>query len=99
MPSLSIASPIGRLTIDEHAGAVTGVHWADDPYGEPNELLAEAARQIEAYFAGRLTDFDLPLAARGSPFEQRVWAAMRAIPFGQTRSYGELAETVDSGPR
>src|SRR5258707_133429 len=99
MPSLSIPSPIGQLTIDVKDDAIVSIRWADDPFGEPDALLAEAARQLNAYFAGRLGAFDLPLAARGTPFEQRVWAGMCAIPFGQTRTYGELAEALDSGPR
>jgi len=99
MPSLSIPSPIGHLTIDATAEAVAGIRWANDPAGEPTRLLKEAERQLQAYFAGRLTRFDLPLAARGSAFEHRVWDAMCAIPYGDTRSYGDLAHAIDSGPR
>jgi len=99
MPSLSIPSPIGQLTIDAKNDAIVAIRWADDPFGEPDPLLREAARQLGAYFAGRLSRFELPLAAGGTPFEQRVWAAMCAIPPGQTRTYGELAEALDSGPR
>jgi len=100
MPSLSLRSPIGQLTIDEKGGAIVAVRWADDAAGSNGSpLLDEAARQLAGYFAGRLTAFDLPLAAAGSGFEQRVWAAMRAIPYGQTRTYGELALATDSGPR
>ena len=62
-------------------------------------LLSEAARQLDAYFAGGRTDFDLPLAAAGTVFDRRVWAAMRAIPYGETRTYGDLAHLTDSGPR
>ena len=62
-------------------------------------LLAEAAAQLDAYFAGKLTRFDLPLAPSGSPFETRVWTAMQAIPYGETRVYGDLAELVGSAPR
>jgi methylated-DNA-[protein]-cysteine S-methyltransferase len=50
-----------------------------------------AQREVEAYFAGRLTRFTVPTAARGTVFQQRVWAALAAIPFGETRSYGQLA--------
>ena len=99
MAAISIPSPVGQLTTESRDAAIVSIRWADDPFGEPDALLREAARQLQAYFAGRLTQFDLPLAAKGSAFEQRVWAAMRAIPCGQTRTYGELAETIDSGPR
>lgn len=97
--SIAIDSPVGRLTVSATAQAIVSIAWTDDPQGEPNELLIEAQRQLEAYFAGRLTCFDLPLMIAGSPFDRRVWEAMRRIPYGQTRSYGELAMEVGSGPR
>lgn len=100
MPNLSMPSPVGQLTIEEDDEMIAMIRWGDA--GAPSNgslLLAEAARQLGAYFAGSLTEFDLPLAPAGSPFEQRVWAAMQTIPYGQTRCYGELAETVGSAPR
>jgi methylated-DNA-[protein]-cysteine S-methyltransferase len=97
--SLALDSPVGRLVIAERDGAIIAIGWGDDPDGEETPLLAEARRQIAAYFAGDLRRFDLPLAPQGSPHEQRVWAAMRLIPYGGTRSYGELAFTIGSGPR
>lgn len=99
MPSMSIPSPVGQLTIDEAGDAVVAIRWGGGPASNGNPLLIEAARQLEAYFAGRLNCFDLPLAPGGSPFETRVWAAMRAIPYGETRTYGDLAHATDSGPR
>jgi methylated-DNA-[protein]-cysteine S-methyltransferase len=104
MPSLSMPSPVGRLTIEEEDEAVVAIRWGNgDPnnmqLGNGSPLLAEATRQLEAYFAGKLTDFDLPLSPAGSRFEQRVWAAMQTIPYGQTRCYGDLAEAVGSAPR
>ena len=99
MPSLTISSPVGRLTIEEDDGAVIAIRWGDGGPSNGSPLLAEAARQLDAYFAGLLTEFDLPLAAAGSRFEQRVWAAMQTIPYGQTRSYGELAQAIGSAPR
>jgi methylated-DNA-[protein]-cysteine S-methyltransferase len=99
MPSLSIPSPVGQLTIEEEDGAIGAIRWADMPAGNSSPLLTEAARQLDAYFASKLTHFDLPLAPAGSPFESRVWSAMRLIPFGETRSYGDLARTFGSAPR
>ena len=99
MPSLSISSPVGQLTVEADHHAIVAVRWGDDPSGEPTPLLKEAARQLDAYFAGRLARFDLPLSAAGTPFEKAVWAAMCAIPYGETRTYGDLAHSVDSGPR
>jgi methylated-DNA-[protein]-cysteine S-methyltransferase len=57
-------------------------------------VLAAARAQLDAYFAGEITSFDLPLSPRGTPFQQRVWAALRDIPFGETTSYGELARRI-----
>lgn len=99
MRSLSILSPVGNLVIEEAAGALTAIRWADGTAGNGSPLLAEAARQLEAYFAGRLFDFDLPVRPAGSEFERRVWSAMQAIPFGETRCYGDLAAAVGSAPR
>jgi methylated-DNA-[protein]-cysteine S-methyltransferase len=97
--SASIGTPVGRLTISASADAIVAIRWADDGDGDASPLLAEALRQLAAYFAGRLTQFDLPLAPQGSAYDARVWAAMRRIPLGQTLSYGELAFEIGSAPR
>jgi methylated-DNA-[protein]-cysteine S-methyltransferase len=99
MPSLSIPSPVGQLHIEEQDGAIVAIRWADARAGNGSPLLAETARQLAAYFDGRLSRFDLPLAPAGTAFEARVWAAMQAIPYGQTRCYGDLATAVGSAPR
>ena len=70
-----------------------------EPAGPPvdrDALIDEAARQLALYFEGRLREFDLPIEMEGTPFQQRVWAALRQIPYGETRSYAELAATVGS---
>jgi methylated-DNA-[protein]-cysteine S-methyltransferase len=97
--SITIDSPVGRLTVSATSDAIVSIAWMDEPEGEPHALLIEARRQLEAYFERRLSHFDLPLMPAGSPFERRVWDAMRQIPHGQTRSYGELAMAVGSAPR
>jgi methylated-DNA-[protein]-cysteine S-methyltransferase len=99
MPSLSIPTPVGRLTIEEADDAIIAIRWADGGPSNGSPLLSEAAHQLDAYFAGQLRRFDLPLDPHGSPFETRVWAAMRQIPFGETRSYGDLAGAIASAPR
>ena len=99
MPSLSLPSPVGQLTIDEEDDAIVAIRWADAPAGNGSPLLTEAARQLDAYFSGKLSHFDLPLAPAGSAFEARVWSAMQLIPYGETRSYGDLASAVGSAPR
>lgn len=66
---------------------LAAANWREDAH-------TEAARQLEAYFSGERTRFDLKLAPEGTPFQQEVWAALCEIPFGQTISYGELAARV-----
>jgi len=104
-----IDSAVGPLTLVAEDGAIVGLYMdpqrhrpEDDELGEPDrrgrraEPFKAAADQLDAYFAGELTTFDLPLAPRGSEFQQRVWAALQAIPYGETVSYGELAERIGS---
>ena len=98
--SLTLETEIGPLTVTEADGAIAAVDWgarAARPARTP--LLNEAARQIKAYLAGRLTEFDLPVAPGGSEFQRRVFEAMRAIPYGRVMSYGDLARAIDSAPR
>ena len=98
-----LPSPIGELTVVAEDGAITHLlmdaakYRPDDPevFGDPGEVadepFAAAGVQLAAYFTGVLTEFDLPLAPRGDDFHQRVWALLREIPYGETRSYGDLA--------
>jgi methylated-DNA-[protein]-cysteine S-methyltransferase len=68
---------------------------APDPAWEPGEApFREAVRQLEAYFAGTLTGFDLPLLPQGTPFQRTVWQALCEIPYGETISYGSLARRI-----
>jgi methylated-DNA-[protein]-cysteine S-methyltransferase len=97
--AISFDSPVGRLAIAEEADAIVAIGWGAHPDGEPTPLLCEARRQLAAYFGGGIRRFDLPLAPPGSPFERRVWTAMQAIPYGETRRYGELAMELGSAPR
>jgi methylated-DNA-[protein]-cysteine S-methyltransferase len=98
-PQLTVPSPLGPLTLAESDGCITRLDWRAARRSQETALLREARRQLLAYFAGRLRAFDLPLSLAGSPFQQRVWQAMQRIPYGETRSYGELAHETDSGPR
>ena len=99
MPRLSLTSPVGRLTLFEEGGAITALVWGGKSAGQPTRVLNDAKRQLAAYFAGKRKSFDLDLAPEGSAAELRVWAAMRAIPYGETRSYGELARALKLSPR
>ena len=95
-------SPVGRLLL---AGDESGLHLISFPEGskarqpEPawrrnDAPFKEVVRQLKAYFAGELTEFDLTLAPQGTPFQHDVWRALRAIPYGETRSYGALAKSI-----
>ena len=95
MPFCVMDSPVGHLRIAEEAGCVTRLDRTSDELCAPaTPLLQEAVRQLTAYFDGALTDFDLPLRTRGTAFQERCWAALRTIPYGETVSYGEQARRI-----
>jgi len=107
---VTLPSPIGPLTLIAAGGQLTGLYMdaqrhrpANETFGVEGDLadepFASAARQLEAYFAGELTAFDLPLAPAGTPFQLRVWSALLTIPYGKTWSYAELARAVGSASR
>jgi methylated-DNA-[protein]-cysteine S-methyltransferase len=93
-----IPSPIGPLLLDGTESALQGLHMS--PAGalhgwrEAREPFAEAIEQLEQYFAGDRTEFDLALDMRGTPFQKDVWNALLTIPYGETRSYGEIARQI-----
>ena len=91
-------SPIGRLGLMGEGDMLTtlSLPYQPVPLIAPQEtlVLREAKRQLEAYFAGRLREFDLPLHLDGTPFRLKVWEQLRQIPYGQVISYGELARRV-----
>jgi len=99
MAHLSLHSPLGPLTLFEEAGAIVALDWGRAPAGAATPLLSVAREQLDAYFTGRLKAFDLPLRPAGTPFQKAVWDLMRAIPYGATRTYGELAHELKSAPR
>ncbi len=95
MTTATYQAPFGALTLIAEGDALVALHLDGDPTaGPPRGVLATAARQLDAYFAKRRTAFDLPLAAPGTAFQRAVWAALVAIPFGETRSYGDIARAV-----
>ena len=105
MSTITITSPVGPITIEAYADRLRavrmhglGMHSGPDA-DDSNPLLAEAARQIAAWFAHGLTQFDLPLADPRSPRGAELRAGIAAIPYGTTASYGEVARQLGSGPR
>lgn len=98
-------SPVGLLTLVASDVGLVAVLWEeDDParvrlpvkqVDADHPVLRQTAAQLADYFAGTRQQFDLPLDFRGTAFQQRVWAALLAIPFGETRSYGAIASAID----
>lgn len=92
------AMPQGRMTIVDSGGAVVrigfGVLDVEGSALSPTALTNEAATQLMEYFAGKRRMFSLPLAPKGTPFQKEVWQALSSIPYGQTRSYADIAAQV-----
>ena len=99
MPQLSLHSPIGDLTVSEEHGTIVALDWGWGRDQADTPLLRRARDQLFAYFDRERTAFDLPLAPEGTDFQRRVWAALQAIPYGQTRSYAALAASLGSAAR
>ncbi|ORV51082.1 cysteine methyltransferase [Mycobacterium europaeum] len=97
----TIESPIGPLTLAGQDSVLTMLRMVDQTY-EPSRTgwtpnpaaFQEATEQLDAYFAGKLTEFDFEFELRGSEFQRRVWKALQTIPYGETRSYGRIAEQI-----
>ena len=90
-------TPIGPLYITADEKAITSILFGDEqtqPVFTEYPLLKEAEKQLQAYFEGKLREFDLPLRAEGTPFQQRVWLALRDIPYGKTASYLDIARAI-----
>jgi methylated-DNA-[protein]-cysteine S-methyltransferase len=94
-------SPVGMLTLAGVGTTLRHLRMVDQTY-EPNRTdwqpddtaFGDAVEQLQAYFAGELTSFDIDMDLIGTAFERRVWTALQAIPYGETRSYGEIAEQI-----
>jgi len=91
---IAVETQFGCLGIEGEDGAITSLVWDGHTTGETTPLLIEAASQIRAYAEGRLQKFDLPLRVVGSEFQKQVCDLMSAIPFGYTRTYGDIAHDL-----
>jgi methylated-DNA-[protein]-cysteine S-methyltransferase len=94
-----IETPIGPLTLVADDAGLVGIEFGAQPSSDESArgrhpVLTETARQLREYFAGRRTEFDLPLAPGGTTFQQRVWQELRKIPYGQCITYGEQAKRL-----
>jgi methylated-DNA-[protein]-cysteine S-methyltransferase len=98
-------SPLGVLTLVAEDGALSGIYFAKHKGKRPDlgerddNAFTEIKQQLTDYFAGARTGFDVPLAPPGNDFQHRVWALLRDIPFGRTRTYGELARELGAFPQ
>ena len=91
---LTVASPVGPLTLGECGGALVYIRFGDGAGCDRTPLLERAAAQLEEYFAGCRREFDLPTDAQGTPFQREVWEALRQIPYGRTSTYKEVAAAI-----
>ncbi len=95
-----LPSPLGELTICADDSGITAVAFPGEiachGAANPNALVRKAVAQLQGYFAGRRTVFDLPLHAGGTRFQRAVWRALCAVPYGSTASYGDIAVAIGS---
>jgi methylated-DNA-[protein]-cysteine S-methyltransferase len=92
-----IESPVGNLLVTRNERGITSISFRGTPQEEwtrDDSLFEDVREQFRAYFAKELRVFSLPLAPRGTPFQHEVWTALREIPYGETRSYAQIARTI-----
>jgi methylated-DNA-[protein]-cysteine S-methyltransferase len=99
-------SPVGKLKLVASADALVAILWERErpnrirlamlSYDPQQPILIETERQLKEYFAGRRNEFNLPLGPAGTEFQKKVWQGLREIPYGQTRSYVDLAKSIGS---
>jgi len=94
MKQASLSTPFGDLTLTEEDGAITALGWGQAARQERSDLLDSALAQLRKYAQGQRQTFDLPLRVAGSDFQRAVCDAIAAIPFGETRTYGEIARDL-----
>jgi methylated-DNA-[protein]-cysteine S-methyltransferase len=99
MPQLSLHTPLGPLTLSAEDGAIVAIDWGWGRDQTETTLLCAGRAQLHAYFDRALRRFDLPLAPTGTPYRRRVWAALRDIPYGETRTYAQIAAKAGGSPR
>ena len=99
MAQFTLTSPLGPLSLEASDEKIVALHWDRAPSDDPDPVLREAAAQLGAYFAGERRTFDLPAAPRGTAFQKRLWAALAEIPYGETRTYGEIARRLGTSAR
>jgi methylated-DNA-[protein]-cysteine S-methyltransferase len=99
LPQLSLHTPIGSITVSEEDGAIVALDWGWGRDQTETAALCEARAQLHDYFDGKRDSFTLPLNPAGTAYRRRVWQALCDIPYGATRSYGEIARVAGGAPR
>jgi methylated-DNA-[protein]-cysteine S-methyltransferase len=100
--TIAYESPVGILTLTSDGRAMTGLWFegrgekGDDTEQSRDRILDRACRELDRYFEGRLTEFTVPVDPQGTAFQRRVWGALRTIPYGVTKSYGDIARKIGS---
>ena len=90
-------TPVGKLCVGEEDGVIVRTTWSKIPKEyilKETELILQCKMQLDEYFRGERKTFDLPLAPKGTDFQKKVWNALQEIPYGETRTYGEIAAAV-----
>ena len=98
-PQCFVPTPLGLIHLREDQHGITLVQFADAMpapavFGQKGLYLADARAQLLEYFAGKRKEFDVPLSPSGTPFQKKVWAALQSIPYGETRSYQQIAQMI-----
>ena len=97
---ITVETPLGVLVIMAQEGSVRSIGLVQSGADEiakdsaASNVLRQTARELKEYFAGNRTEFTIPMQAEGTPFQQKVWQALRQIPYGETKSYGEIASMI-----
>lgn len=97
--TITLRDELGPMRFVARGDALVSLWFVDGPNGgDGDELLDRAIEEVDEYFAGKRTEFSIPLTAEGTPFQREVWSALRAIPFGETRSYADVAAAIGKPP-
>jgi len=99
VPHISLHTPTGDVTVFEEDGAIVSLDWGWVAEQTPTPLLQRARDQLYGYFDGELKSFDLPLRPAGTAYRRAVWEALRAIPYGETRTYLDIARQAGGSAR
>ena len=94
MNTVNVDTPLGRMYISSDGENITGLRFGSCESETPDAVLMKAKAELQEYFAGQRKSFDLPLKPEGTPFQQSVWRALCEIPYGETASYGQIAERI-----